>query len=201
MSTRLRRMSGEEFVRRILDGERDFRGIELEYFDLSHYKDFGKLQNYLVQNYVMNRDYLYNPIDISYSNLRGLNAIGIYLPNVIGWGADLREANLEEANLGEAYFIGADLSGSNLFLANLKEADLRMANLEGADLSGADLIMANLEGANFAEANLREANLKYANLKYARNLEYALFDETKVGPKGKKIIEERLRKVQRFVIC
>ena len=44
----LKYMTGEEFVRKLLNGERDFLGIKLEeYFDLSGCESFNDLNKYL----------------------------------------------------------------------------------------------------------------------------------------------------------
>ena len=100
---------------------------------------------------------------------------------VIGPGADLREADLRRSILSGADLSGANLSGARLSDANLTNANLRGANLgfdlpwfSSASLSGAILSETNLEGANLSEANLRrreyaeitmfDANLTGANL-------------------------------------
>lgn len=78
-----------------------------------------------------------------------LNLSGVYLPQVMLAGADLRLANLSHAEL-----IGANLVG-----ASLQKADFTSANLMGANLSGANLMSANLTGANLTEVNLSCVNL------------------------------------------
>ena len=68
----------------------------------------------------------------------------LWLSNVGGKRADLREA---------------DLRGVNLSTANLSMANLSMADLGGADLSGV-----NLSRANLSEADLGGADLDFSCL-------------------------------------
>jgi uncharacterized protein YjbI with pentapeptide repeats len=113
-------------------------------------------------------------VDLSWSNLSGMDLSGRNLAN-----ADLRGAYLSRANLTRANLINADLRGaylieSNLTRANLTNADLRGANLSRANLSGVILINAQLRevgltdvdltGVNLVNADLRGAYLSRANL-------------------------------------
>ena len=59
---------------------------------------------------------------------------------LVGHGADLRDANLRDADLRDA---------------DLRDADLRDADLRGANLRGANLRGAKLRGADLGDANLR----------------------------------------------
>jgi uncharacterized protein YjbI with pentapeptide repeats len=109
-------MKGEEFIKKILAGERDFSGIKLEEgFDLSGHESYAELQGYLRK---AQESFKESPIILDNSELRHIKANELYLPFVRG-----REANLKEADLREAY-----LEGANLKKANLKGAK----NLETA---------------------------------------------------------------------
>lgn len=79
--------------------------------------------------------------------------------------ADLSCVDLSYTNLRAANLMGINLSDSNLHNADLTCADLRYANLTDADLTDVDLTCANLEGTNLTDADLRNANLKYTNLR------------------------------------
>ena len=132
-------MKGKDFVKKILEGERDFSSIKLEdSFNLSGFKGFEDLQRYLKK-----ADLRHYPIILNYAELIYIKASGLYLPYVNG-----RKINLERANLPRA---------------NLREANLERANLYRANLRGADLQEANLREANLREANLQEAILRGAN--------------------------------------
>ena len=116
MAIQLKYMEGKEFVRQALSGERDFSKTRLEEgFDLSGYESFDELQKYL-----KNQNLKENPFAIDYSQLKGVKAIGIYLPYVRGWVADLKGAHLRGADLGRADLWGADLKGAHLWGADLK---------------------------------------------------------------------------------
>ncbi len=211
MAAELKQMTGEKFVRKVLDGERNFSGIELEEgFDLSRYKGFKKLQNYLKQQNLKE-----NPVNIAHSQFRHVKAADLYLPFVKGEEADLREAYFVGADFEGAYLRGAYLVRANLQIANLERANLERANLwranleranlEGANLFGADLGEANLRGADLREAYLMKTDLERANLKNVRGLEEALIAEaqflkTRVTEKEKRIIEEALKSKDLFIV-
>ena len=204
--TALKQMGGEEFIKKILAGERDFSEIELELqFDLSGNESFDALQEYL-----KTQDLKTNPLDISHSYLAQIKARNLYFPYVkakrtyLG-RADLRGANLWKANLGGANLWKANLGGAYLERANLREANLRGANLRGANLGGADLRRANLGGADLREAYLERAYLERADLggadlreanhlENARGLDNASFYRTKVTKAQEEIIITLQRK-------
>src|SRR3989344_4647155 len=151
-------MKGKDFVKKILEGERDFSSIKLEdSFNLSGFKGFEDLQRYLKK-----ADLRHYPIILNYAELIYIKASGLYLPYVNGRKINLERANLPRANLREA-----NLERANLPRANLREANFWGANFLGANLEKANLERANLPGANLQEANLREANLREANLQEA----------------------------------
>ncbi len=197
MATQLIQMKGEEFVKKVLDGERDFSGIELEEgFRLSDYDGFKKMQEYL-----KSQDLKRSPVNIIGSSFKYLKAIGLYLPFLNGGRADLERADLGGANLEEAYLGRADLRRADLRRANLERADfggayLGLAHLGGANLRGADFKRANLGGADFGGAYLRNAK----NLEYAICLGYAQFIGTKVTKKEEEIIQSALDRIERFVV-
>ena len=214
-------MRGEQFVVKVLAGERDFSGIKLEeYFDLFGYEDFPVMQEYLRK-----ADLEKDPVVIDNSDFSYVKARELYLPHVKGKEAnltkadlvraDLREADLEGVSLIEANLTKADLAEANLTKADLAEANLREAYLVRADLREAHIFEANLRRANLmgarlgcanlmasylGGANLKGANLKGADLQYVENLQgavnlgYALFLETKVGKPEEIIIEEALKR-------
>jgi hypothetical protein len=111
-----------------------------------------------VMNIICNRDInrvsVDEQIDLSYTDLRGLN-----LP-----GANLQQANLYQANLSDTNLLGANLSGAILTAARMSRANLKSVNLSEAILSAANLDLADLSGANLYQANLFLANLQGAKL-------------------------------------
>jgi len=160
MVTQPNYMEGEEFVRKVLAGERNFKGITLpKCFDLNECKNFPEVQAYL-----RSQNLEENPLYLSHIEWERVKAKGLYLPFVIALQANLRGANLRGANLERANLERADLGEANLGAANLRAAYLRGANLGEANLERADLGEANLGAANLRAAYLREANLGAAYL-------------------------------------
>lgn len=98
-------------------------------------------------------------LDLSDSELQGLNLQGADLKGAYLKGANLREANLQTADLTNAILEGVDLQG-----ANLNGAECSQVNLEGANLSRAKLGNINLTNANLLRANVEETHLIGAKL-------------------------------------
>jgi hypothetical protein len=86
-------------------------------------------------------------------------------PQLVGYGANLSNADLSSA----------DLAGLDLSYANLRGADITFANVTGCNLSFADLSGANLIGADLRGANLRGAVTLDASLT-ATDLRGATYD-------------------------
>ena len=121
-----KKMSGKEFVKKILAGERNFRFIKLEKnFDLYNYEGFNELQEYLKKE-----TFISGPLNIGCSELIGLNAPTLWIPFIQGRYANLKKANLE----------GAKLARANLKCVNLYKANLRYADFVGLDLKYQDYI-------------------------------------------------------------
>ena len=201
MAERYTDMKGEEFARKILDGERNLPRIRIPTgFDLSGHDIFPELQDYLKK-----QDMQSHPLVLDNSQLIGIKAQGIYLPYVQMREANLCEADLRRAKLWEANLYGADLRRAILSEADLREANLREADLREADLSGANLERANLERANLYGANLCEADLERANLSGVYNLERALglgsavFGGTFVTSEGETIIRKARKEVEKYL--
>jgi len=197
------RLTGEEFIKKILAGERDFKGIILQNFNLSGHELFQEMQNYLKK-----QDLEKNPIDLSESQLNEVIAIGLFLPFVQAerahlWRADFSKAYLAAGNFKSAFLLGANFAQAKLrkvnfekaylFVAKFSEAYLFEANFTGAILEEANLEKADIKKVNFHETDLRNANLiEVKNLETVLNLAYAKFGNTKVTEKEKEIIEEAL---------
>lgn len=104
-------------------------------------------------------------IDLSYTNLSGLNLYGVNLAQSNLYKTNLSNANLATVNLEGAILSAANLSGANLNFANLSGAILSAANLSGANLNYANLHRANLYLANLQNAILDNTILDGANLR------------------------------------
>lgn len=154
-------------------------------------------------------------IDLPYLRARGtlLYEAHLEVPNLEGAdfsGANLRNthlsyANLEGAMMREAILARARLYRSNLHRANLYQTNLQTADFRWASLDSADMRYANAWGTNFEEATLDRADISHARVAYANlkgasikgvkgldnadEIEYAIFNNTRVGPDERKFVE------------
>ena len=194
MAKQLIFIKGDEFVKKILSGERDFSGIELEEgFDLCGREGFDELQRHLKASNLKE-----DPINIEGSKLRHLDADGLYFPFVRANGVNLKHAALMGANLENAQLEKSDLRYAKLCVAKLNNAELKNADLRLADLNLASLIGASLIGTDFEAVDLEYTNMKNADLKGVRNLQWARFLKTvnfqfaDITDKEKEIIRQAL---------
>ena len=182
MEIKLKSMDGKDFVKKILEGERDFSRIKLENgFNLEGFKD--------LQIYLHKADLQYYPIILDYAELINIQARRLELPFVSGKRINLPRANFWGANLRGANFWGANLEKANLEGTNLERANLERANLRGANLQEANLERANLQEADLQEVILEGANLEGANLRGVKNLEKTI-NLDKVNPYRAKVTEK-----------
>lgn len=99
-------------------------------------------------------DILAKSKDLSDTDMRGIDLIGVVFD-----GANLQRAKLAECNLGRATFRGADLSSASLWHADCKDAVF-----DGAILEEADLDFAYLDGCTFKDARIRKAIFPFTRL-------------------------------------
>jgi uncharacterized protein YjbI with pentapeptide repeats len=187
-------IKGDDFVRKLLAGERDFSRIKLEErFDLCGHDSFDALQKHL-----KSCDLKANPVNLDGAHLRGLDADGIHLPFLCAKGACFKHASLMGVNFECAQLEGADLRYARLSGSILSSGDLTSADLRSADLNLAVLIKCILKEADFSFAELADVNMKGADLKGARSLERARslktvnFQFAQIGPKERGIIRQAL---------
>jgi len=187
-------MPGVEFIRKLLDGERDFSRIRLApYFSLSGSESFPAVQTYLNEADLENAPVLLDAADLS-----GLDADGLHLPFLRARGANLKHATLMEANLESSDLRSADLRYARLPQTDMRASDLRDADMRQADLNLASLNNCTLTGANVAGATLLFTNMQAANitgivnLAQARSVETANFQFVSLSEREKAIIRMEL---------
>ncbi|MFQ5969167.1 MAG: pentapeptide repeat-containing protein [Nitrososphaerales archaeon] len=190
MQTERKQMTGEDFIRKILEGERNFYGIELEYnFDLGSHELFENMQDYLRKQNLAKF-----PIIINNSDLSGVKASGLYLPHANFEGSILWNSNFEYSILNFANFHNADLTYTDFRHSELDHADFRNAVLQHVNFKHANLYFSDFRDANFDFIQLFGADLVLADLRGVRNLQKSLnlrcatFAETKVTPREEAII-------------
>jgi len=139
----LRKITGDEFIQKIISGERYLERILLEDVNLNQHPRFAEFNQYLKENTLGG-----NSLVLSQAYLKGVQAKGIYLPYLNGRYITLEDVDLEGAYLEGADLEEAQLSGIILRGANLREACLQQVFLNEADFSWAVLERADLTGAS-----------------------------------------------------
>ncbi len=210
-------ISVDEFVKKVLSGERKLTGLRFPEGSIFGEDYIGEMRDHIESR---TPEYRQERLDISDSELIRVVAPELYLPYVVANrailngaklngaelngaklnGAELNGTELNGAELNWAYLNGAELNEAYLYWAKLTRAYLNGTELNGAYLNGADLRGAELNGANLNGANLNGANLNGADLRGVRNLDKvislgdAIFIDTIVTETEKAIIEPMLRK-------
>jgi len=220
---RITKVFVDELVKKILDGERDFRKIVLsDGFYLCEHDGYKKLQERLKQNkepLILDGAVLINlraelnlsqvsaeGADFSYSHLSGSNFEEAKLRRTTFYSsdlsssstrfrnADLTRAVLSNTSLVEAYMGNADLSYANLIDARLNRAELIEVNFTGTRLDGADITQANISYANFCRTQMNGIK----NLKATIGLYTASFTEVEAYDKDKITILKANKRKQLF---
>lgn len=188
------RMSGQEFVRKLLEGERDYADIILEpYFSLSASEHFAAIQAQLRA-----ADLEDTPMILEGADLTGINADNLYMPFVKANRACFKHATLMEAHLESSEFEKADfryarLPQTNMKTCHLRDADLRQTDLNLAELNSSVLTGANVAGANLLFTNFQATDIKgIVNLHLARSVETANFQFVSLGDKERSIIRAEM---------
>lgn len=146
MVIKLKQITGEEFIKKVLDGEKDFSRIKLleSGANLNACVGFRELVTYLPLG-----GYKDNPLNISYSDFRGITAPRLWLPGVHGTGVDFRGANLQNSNFMDAFLLEANFRGANLI-----DAYFSCTYLNRAQFGGADVRQASFSDAFVGSRNL-----------------------------------------------
>lgn len=153
----------KDFVKRIMDGERDFSSTRLT-GALDAEAGYAGLDAYLRE-----QDLRAENLIAAGSDWSGLKARGLFLPfsklaGINLKGADLRGADFRRTDFTGASFEGADLSGATVIGCRFQEANLAGATLRATDFYEASLAGARLPGADLTGAFLLRLALKEADL-------------------------------------
>lgn len=140
------------------------------------------------------------PLDLSYSDLRGVDLKYLDLSKAELTGSDLTGANLTGTILYEANLTGVNLTDTILLDVNFKYANLTEANLtsaksfipyatlgvnfEYANLTSADCSNADLRSANFRGADLTNTNFTNADLTGATDADLSEAQKVQWKPSG-----------------
>jgi len=178
------RISGAEFVRRLLEGQRDFQemGLLERNFDLSSHKLYAQLQESFDST-----DSRYRSLCLSDAEMEGLVAKKLYVCLVAN-GIKLTKVDLEEATLGGSYFQNAVLKEVNFRNADLYRCRAPRANFTDSKLERANLVEAFCSEAYFQGSVLESAKCKRAVFYGAvfKETSLANADFTEAGLRGAK---------------
>ena len=187
-------MKGYEFIRKIIENERDFTNLTLRDSDLTLYKEDYKALIKYINDPIIHDSFSKYPLDISCAKLNRLHAPGLNLPYLFGLNVNLdyailTDSNFENAKLYDSSFYMAKLCRVNFNFSNLEEskfkcADLRFTNFREAKLINTDFFRSNLSDSSLEKSNLTKAKLQKADLTNANftgaDLKEADFYETDV---------------------
>lgn len=146
--SKLKVITPEEFVSKILSGERDFAGIKLPYGASLELPNYEVLIDYLKNNaFISKKDrYIFDG-----SEMKSLYAPRIYLPFSSAKGLDLSGARLRGACFASSDFTDASARNACLGDASIKDSIVDGMDLGGAYLAGADLRGTDIQNAKYAE--------------------------------------------------
>lgn len=179
-------LKGNEFVRRVLAGERDFSRIKLMDLDLSEhqYDTFVELNEYL-----KTRDLKQEPIIFNESELSFIKAGGLWLPYVKANRTSFKEGYFSHAN-----FRCGEFPRASFYKTNLEAANCEVCDFYNAYFKDTDLYQTKLGGARFKFADL----VGVRRLGEAIDLAYAQFEHTLVTPEDRETILSALRRREDF---
>ncbi|MEX2430630.1 MAG: pentapeptide repeat-containing protein, partial [Dehalococcoidia bacterium] len=177
MTTSTTTLSAQEFMRKAMDGERQFQGIRLPEGQNDFTQDAAALQAF--NKYMRAQDLRTDPVIADGADWRGAHAQGLVLPysklpKADLRGADLREADVRRTDFTEAQLQGSDVSMATLVGARLQGADLSDAVMRATDLyeagtAGVILCRADMTGALLFRISLKDADLTDANVFMAQS--------------------------------
>ena len=175
-------ISVDEFVKKVLSGERKLTGLRFPEGSIFGEDYIGEMRDHIESR---TPEYRQERLDISDSELIRVVAPELYLPYVVANRAILNGAKLNGAELNGTELNGAELNWAYLNGAELNEAYLYWAKLTRAYLNGTELNGAYLNGADLRGVR---------NLDKVISLGDAIFIDTIVTETEKAIIEPMLRK-------
>ncbi len=165
MTTSTTTMTAQEFMRKVMDGERELPGIHLPDGKNDFTQDKAAFEAF--NAYMRGQELRANPVVAEGSDWRGVKAPGAFLQFTKLPKSDLRGAFLHAAELRRADFTESQLQGADLSLANMMVSVLQRADLSDCILRGVDLYEASMAGAVFHRADLSNAYFMRLNFKEA----------------------------------
>ena len=152
MTTELHKLAGEEFIKRFMDGERDFSHIELQSsFKFNQHPAYNEFQKYLQS--INLKD---SPLIFIGSQAFGVDFSSLYLPFTKAYDATLIASKFVDCLLHNSILVNANVSHAKFHLSDLRHVDWYNTTMGYT---------------NFQKSDLRESK----NFGYARGIESAKF--------------------------
>ena len=220
-------LSGDEFIRKIMEGERDFSHIKFE----DNYKIDKSDAYYDLRNYLNTVGISQDPVIMNNSECVGVSFKYMNLSNLVSQNTDFKGSDFQKSNLSDSVLTGSkfdkcSLPHSNFYnselnsvsfkYSNLNFANFEFSNMSKSNLFGSTARETNFHGCDFSEASLRGLNANRSNFKdvvfynsnlldiinfdKAINLEFANYFKTKVSEKSKIVIEDAFSRKQMFIV-
>ena len=151
---RRKQLSGEEFIERLLSGERDFSKTSIRAgTHLDRIDGYAEMLTYL-RNEALLPNILY-PFDLSNSLWHYITAPELFLPFINATSFRAPESNLQGINFAYSnlnfarfkgtYLAGAKFKGASLYKTNFRDADVTDTDTSGTNLSRTIGFRENLE--------------------------------------------------------
>ena len=156
------KMFGDELIKRLMAGERDFSHIELEpEFDFTKHDSYGELKKYL-----HSRNLKDEPLILIQGSLVGANLSGLVLPYTKAYNADMRRVKVMHGTWYHSIFHGTDLSHGKWLNTDLRCIDVYDALISHTHFEKSDLrdilnlrLGKHIETANFRQARLNQSDI------------------------------------------
>lgn len=172
-------MNGEELVKKIVSGEKDFQNIKLiEPRVLVKLEGYGEI-SCESSGFAFVSKYRKN-LDFSNSDLQGIRAPGILLLESEFHNTNLRHSTFDDSLLIRTGFIHSDLRHISLEGANLTQARIIYSDLYGANLKNTEFF-----GATFIGPNL--TNL--IDFGHSNDLRYSIFRSAVADSESARVID------------
>ena len=179
-------LEAPEFIKRVMEGERDFSGIKLTDRDTvdDHIYTFLELGEYLKK-----QDLKSSPIILDEAELEGIRAGVLWIPYLRANQASFKNAYFPNAN-----FEHGDFRRSSFYNTQLQQANCSNCNFSSAYFKHTTLHSTILTHADFRMADMADAR----DLGAAKDLGLAKFGRTKVSAAELKEIVKALESTPGF---
>ncbi len=191
-------MSGEEFVEKLSEGEKDFTKIHIKpgtVLDETALKEVG---HRLRQAYGLDTP-APSPLVLSGSELKNISAKYLCMPQVkasetVFDYSDLHGADFDGADFWDSSFLECNLYSSNFSQGHLgrvifEKADLRQAHFLGTELQDINFRYSDMRFGSFFEAYLKRVDCSFSDLRgtlfYSTRIEGVRTFGAKLGVGGR----------------